>query len=127
MVNLAIVIVLSYIVGSIPTSIIASKILRGLDIRQHGSGNAGGTNVMRVLGWKIGLVVILFDIFKGVIATIFIARLRSKILPLFKSSVEWQQFSGISGLFLPASEEAKEWLPERACCWHWRRSSSLSP
>ena len=75
MVNLAIVIVLSYIVGSIPTSIIASKISRGLDIRQHGSGNAGGTNVMRVLGWKIGLAVILFDLFKGVVATMFVARL----------------------------------------------------
>lgn len=75
MVNLAIVIVLSYIVGSIPTSIIASKIARGMDIRQHGSGNAGGTNVLRVLGWKIGLAVILFDLFKGVVATIFVARL----------------------------------------------------
>lgn len=75
MVNLAIVIVLSYIVGSIPTSIIASKLARGFDIRQHGSGNAGGTNVLRVLGWKIGLAVILFDLFKGVVATIFVARL----------------------------------------------------
>lgn len=75
MVNLAIVILLSYIVGSIPTSIIASKLSRGLDIRQHGSGNAGGTNVMRVLGWKIGLAVILFDLFKGAIATMFVARL----------------------------------------------------
>ena len=75
MVNLAIVIMLSYIVGSIPTSIIASKIARGMDIRQHGSGNAGGTNVLRVLGWKIGLAVILFDLFKGVVATIFVARL----------------------------------------------------
>ncbi|HTR82317.1 MAG TPA: glycerol-3-phosphate 1-O-acyltransferase PlsY [Bacteroidota bacterium] len=75
MFNLAIVVVLSYIVGSIPTSIIASKLFHGVDIRQHGSGNAGGTNVMRVLGWKIGLAVILFDLFKGVVATIFIARL----------------------------------------------------
>ncbi len=75
MLNLAIVIILSYVVGSIPTSIIASKLLHGMDIRQHGSGNAGGTNVMRVLGWKIGLAVILFDLFKGVAATIFVARL----------------------------------------------------
>jgi glycerol-3-phosphate acyltransferase PlsY len=75
MLNLAIVIILSYVVGSIPTSIIASKLLHGMDIRQHGSGNAGGTNVMRVLGWKIGLAVILFDLFKGVVATIFVARL----------------------------------------------------
>jgi glycerol-3-phosphate acyltransferase PlsY len=75
MLNLAIVIVLSYIVGSIPTSIIVSRLMRGFDIRQHGSGNAGGTNVLRVLGWKIGMGVILFDLFKGVVATIFVARL----------------------------------------------------
>ncbi len=75
MLNLAVVVVLSYLVGSIPTSIIASKVLRGLDIRQYGSGNAGGTNVLRVLGWKVGLLVILIDICKGVLATIVVARL----------------------------------------------------
>ncbi len=75
MLNLAVVVVLSYLVGSIPTSVIASKVLRGLDIRQYGSGNAGGTNVLRVLGWKVGLLVILIDICKGVLATIVVARL----------------------------------------------------
>ncbi|MDE3057832.1 MAG: glycerol-3-phosphate 1-O-acyltransferase PlsY [Bacteroidota bacterium] len=75
MINLVIVAVLSYLVGSIPTSIIASKLSRGLDIRKFGSGNAGGTNVVRVLGWKIGVLVILFDILKGAVATIIIARL----------------------------------------------------
>jgi glycerol-3-phosphate acyltransferase PlsY len=74
MINLLIVVVLSYLVGSIPTSIIASRLAQGLDIRKFGSGNAGGTNVVRVLGWKIGVAVILFDILKGAIATIIIAR-----------------------------------------------------
>ncbi|MBI3577825.1 MAG: glycerol-3-phosphate 1-O-acyltransferase PlsY [Ignavibacteriales bacterium] len=75
MVNMAIVILLSYIVGSIPTSIILSKWIHGFDIRTKGSGNAGGTNVFRVLGWKSGLFVTLFDIGKAVIATTVIARL----------------------------------------------------
>jgi glycerol-3-phosphate acyltransferase PlsY len=61
---LATIIILSYLVGSIPTSIIISKLFHGIDIREHGSGNAGGTNVMRVLGWKKGLLVILLDALK---------------------------------------------------------------
>ena len=48
------IIILSYLIGAIPTSIIISKAAKGIDIREHGSGNAGGTNVMRVLGWKQG-------------------------------------------------------------------------
>lgn len=75
MINLGIVVVLSYIVGSIPTSVIISKLFHGFDIRTKGSGNAGGTNVFRVLGWKAGLFVTLFDIGKGVLATVVIARL----------------------------------------------------
>lgn len=75
MVNLFIVVLLSYIVGSIPTSIMLSKWRHGFDIRTKGSGNAGGTNVFRVLGWKSGLFVMLVDIGKGVLATVVIARL----------------------------------------------------
>ncbi len=61
--------VISYIIGSFPTSLFAGKILKGIDIRNHGSGNAGATNVLRVLGWKPGLVVISIDILKGWIPT----------------------------------------------------------
>jgi glycerol-3-phosphate acyltransferase PlsY len=75
MINMAIVVLLSYIVGSIPTSIMLSKWRHGFDIRTKGSGNAGGTNVFRVLGWKSGLFVMVFDAMKGVIATTVIARL----------------------------------------------------
>jgi glycerol-3-phosphate acyltransferase PlsY len=75
MINLAIVVVLSYIVGSIPMSVIVSKWFHGFDIRTKGSGNAGGTNVFRVLGWKAGVFVMLFDIGKGVLATLVIAHL----------------------------------------------------
>ena len=55
----------SYVTGSIPTSIIVGKVFKGIDIRKHGSGNAGATNVFRVLGWKQALIVVLVDIFKG--------------------------------------------------------------
>lgn len=73
--NLVITIVLSYLLGSVPTSIVVSKLVRGIDIRQHGSGNAGGTNVFRVMGWKWGVFVMLVDIFKGFVATFWIGRL----------------------------------------------------
>ena len=75
MINMVIVVLLSYIVGSIPTGIILSKWRHGFDIRSKGSGNAGGTNVFRVLGWKSGVFVIIVDGLKGVIATTIVARL----------------------------------------------------
>ena len=81
MLLLAIIVILSYLAGSIPNSIIISKAVSGIDIRKHGSGNAGGTNVMRVLGWKYGLTVIFLDALKGAIAVVIISRLFYGPLP----------------------------------------------
>jgi glycerol-3-phosphate acyltransferase PlsY len=78
---LATIIILSYVIGSIPNSIIVSKLTKGIDIRDHGSGNAGGANVMRVLGWKHGLLVILLDAFKGVLVVVVVARLHYGSMP----------------------------------------------
>ncbi|MFI5252665.1 MAG: glycerol-3-phosphate 1-O-acyltransferase PlsY [Bacteroidota bacterium] len=75
MLPLSIVILLSYMVGSIPTSIIITKLSRNIDIREHGSGNAGGTNVIRVLGLREGLFVIVLDFLKGYAAPMLVARL----------------------------------------------------
>mgnify|MGYP000051694827 CR=1 FL=1 len=75
MINFFLLITISYVIGSIPTSIIVTKFLKAEDIRKFGSGNAGGTNVLRMLGWKIGLAVILFDLFKGVFATYFLPKI----------------------------------------------------
>ncbi len=58
----------AYLIGSVPTAIIAGKWIRGIDIRDHGSGNAGATNAMRVLGPKIGLSVLFIDALKGIAA-----------------------------------------------------------
>jgi len=68
-------IILSYLIGSIPTAYIFGKMLKGIDIRQHGSGNVGATNVFRVLGKKPGIAVLLLDIFKGVIAVVLVSDL----------------------------------------------------
>lgn len=64
--------VIAYLFGSIPTAVIAGKLLKNIDIREHGSGNAGATNVLRVLGWKAGLVVLLIDMFKGFVPVFWI-------------------------------------------------------
>ncbi|MDS1030193.1 glycerol-3-phosphate 1-O-acyltransferase PlsY [Bacillota bacterium LX-D] len=58
-----------YLLGSIPFALVAGKIVSGKDIRNFGSGNLGGTNAIRVLGWQAGLAVIAADIFKGALAT----------------------------------------------------------
>jgi glycerol-3-phosphate acyltransferase PlsY len=81
MLLLAIIVILSYLIGSIPNSILISRAVSGIDIRKHGSGNAGGTNVMRVLGWKYGLLVIFLDALKGAIAVVIISRLFYGPLP----------------------------------------------
>lgn len=58
----------AYLAGSIPTSYLAGR-LAGLDLREHGSGNLGGTNVYRVLGWKAAVPVVLVDVSKGLLPT----------------------------------------------------------
>ncbi len=63
--ELLLMIILSYLIGAFPTAIIAGKMLKSIDIREHGSGNAGATNVFRILGWKAGVTVLMIDIFKG--------------------------------------------------------------
>ncbi|MDN5277616.1 MAG: acyl phosphate:glycerol-3-phosphate acyltransferase [Clostridiales bacterium] len=68
--KLFIAVLAGYLLGSIPPSFLAGKIARNIDIRQYGSGNAGATNVLRVLGVKAGIVVFLADILKGVLATL---------------------------------------------------------
>jgi glycerol-3-phosphate acyltransferase PlsY len=58
----------AYLLGSVPSAVWVGKIFYGIDVRQHGSGNAGATNVIRVLGYKAGIPVMLFDVFKGWLA-----------------------------------------------------------
>ncbi len=74
-IKLILIILLSYLAGSIPTAVIISKKFFGFDIREKGSGNMGSTNAFRLLGWKWGVTVQIIDILKGVFAVIVIANL----------------------------------------------------
>lgn len=68
-------VICSYLLGSIPTAFIYGKMSKGIDIRQHGSGNVGATNVFRVLGKGPGILVLILDILKGAAAVTVIPRL----------------------------------------------------
>lgn len=67
---IAIVLILAYILGSIPSGLIVGKVFYGKDIRQFGSGNLGATNTFRTLGKRAGIVVTLVDILKGTLAVL---------------------------------------------------------
>jgi len=64
----------SYLIGSIPSSYMMGKLLKGIDLREHGSGNLGAANTFRVLGFRAALPVLLFDMGKGFVAVHYFSR-----------------------------------------------------
>lgn len=95
--NILLVMIISYICGSFPTSIVVSKLAKGIDIRNYGSGNAGGTNVFRVLGWQYGILVSIVDIGKGVIATLLVSQIRIEQLS-FECDMLFKIVAGLSAV-----------------------------
>jgi glycerol-3-phosphate acyltransferase PlsY len=94
--NELLLIVLAYLLGSIPTSLIVSKSQFNIDIRDYGSGNAGATNTFRVLGSKWGSFVMVLDVLKGLVA----ANL-AYVLPFYLSN-EFERTNFQIGLGLAA-------------------------
>ena len=77
----AVGLVLAYLAGSIPAAYLAGRMTKGIDLRQHGSGNLGATNVYRVLGAKVAAVVFLIDIAKGALPVWFFPRVTATTNP----------------------------------------------
>lgn len=71
------IMVLAYLLGSVSFSVIAGFLITGEDIRNQGSGNAGATNVFRVLGWRIAIPVLLADFLKGFLPVFFASSIMS--------------------------------------------------
>ncbi len=67
--------ILCYLIGAIPTSFLVAKYLKGIDIREHGSGNVGATNTARVVGKLPGLLVLIVDILKGWVCVALVAKM----------------------------------------------------
>jgi acyl phosphate:glycerol-3-phosphate acyltransferase len=63
----------SYLLGAIPTSYLAGRLFRGIDLREHGSRNLGATNLYRVLGWRFAIPVGVFDAAKGLVPVLVFA------------------------------------------------------
>jgi len=102
------VLLISYLVGSFPTGVIAGR-LHGVDLRQHGSGNTGFANALRVLGPKAGIPVLIVDIGKGLIAVMAVSALAGAHSPLGPTGIRiaaglaavaghiWPAFTGFRG------------------------------
>jgi len=99
-----------YLIGSIPTSFLVGKYLKGIDIREHGSGNVGATNTARIVGKGWGLLVLAVDILKGLICVTLVAKLFMRlgvpvdesVYPLILGSLAitghiWPVFLGFKG------------------------------
>ena len=64
--------VIAYLAGSIPFAYLAGRLFKGIDLREHGSGNLGATNVFRVMGWKIASLVMVLDMAKGALPVLLL-------------------------------------------------------
>lgn len=94
--NLSLVL-LAYLMGSIPSAVWIGKLLYGVDVRDFGSGNAGATNTFRVLGKKAGLPVLIMDVLKGFLA-VKLVWLTVKYLPDTQQFVNLELSLGLAAL-----------------------------
>jgi len=93
------IVVIAYLLGSIPFGLIIGKIARGVDVRKHGSGKTGATNVMRTAGTKLGILTIVLDVVKAAGAVVLAkAIVGSSILPIGGISLNWQIAQVMAGL-----------------------------
>lgn len=74
MLSIVLLVVFSYLLGSIPTAYLAGKLKRGIDIRKRGSGNVGATNALVIIGPLVGLLVYIIDLLKGLIPVLIAKR-----------------------------------------------------
>ena len=85
------IVILGYLLGSIPFGVIIGKMVRGIDVREYGSGSMGMTNVMRTVGAKAGLIVLIADLLKGAVA---VALAWAIFYSEPASTVQWGQMAG---------------------------------
>jgi len=93
---------IAYLLGSTPTGYLAGKLLRGIDIREHGSRSTGATNVLRTLGAWPAVVVLLIDVLKGVAAILFA-----------RWFYPW--FDTLSSVTQPTTPDLQTWVPWVVC------------
>ncbi len=91
----------SYLIGAIPFSLIVGKLMAGIDISKYGSGNIGGTNVMRVLGRRAGAIAMALDVVKGAVAVLAArAIVGDNVLVVAGLALNWQYAQVIAALMV---------------------------
>ena len=97
---LLLLIIGSYLYGSVPFALVVGKVFFGIDVREHGSKNLGGTNTGRVLGRKAGLAVIILDIFKCFVC-VTITKIVGHFIDLPSFAIYTSAISGVIGHCFP--------------------------
>lgn len=102
-VNLVAIVVIAYLLGSIPFGLIIGKLTRGVDVRKHGSGKTGATNVMRAAGTKLGILTLGLDVAKAVGAVMLAkAIMGGSVLVVGSVVLNWQIAQVVAGLAVVA-------------------------
>ncbi|PZO15743.1 MAG: acyl-phosphate glycerol 3-phosphate acyltransferase [Leptolyngbya foveolarum] len=97
----------AYLLGSIPTGFLLAKAIAGIDIREHGSGNTGATNVFRVVGKGAGIAALIIDLLKGVSAVLLLRWLSTQ----FNVMADWQPWVlVVAGLLAVIGHSRSVWL-----------------
>lgn len=97
----------AYLLGSIPTGFVLAKALKGIDIRDYGSGNTGATNVFRVIGKGAGITALAIDLLKGVLAVLLMRWLSTQ----FSFLADWQAWTYVAaGLMAVVGHSKSVWL-----------------
>jgi len=96
--KLVAVVVIAYLLGSIPFGLIIGKLKSGVDVREHGSGKTGATNVMRTIGTKLGVLTLVLDVVKATVAVMLAALIigsSSGVLTIGSVSLNWQHIAQV--------------------------------
>ncbi len=113
-VEIAAILLTGYLLGAIPTGYIVARLVKGIDIREHGSGNPGATNVFRTVGKGAGIAVLTVDLLKGVAAVQLARPLLEQLTswlalpPLSATAIAW--IVTLSGLFALLGHSRSIWL-----------------
>ena len=110
------VLLIAYLLGSTPTGYTAARLIKGIDIREHGSGSTGATNVLRTLGKGPGLLVLLIDMLKGVLAIALVRLLftfaaNRNLIPISVNPTMWLGWMiALAGLAAILGHSKSIWL-----------------
>lgn len=101
----------AYLLGSLPTGYLVAKGVKGIDIRQHGSGGTGATNVLRTVGKGAAIAVLLIDLLKGLLAVLLVGAAWPQVAVLAALDALWQPWVAVgAGLMALVGHSKSVWI-----------------